>query len=246
MALLSVNVNKIATLRNSRGGDVPSVTQCASDLLDFGADGITVHPRPDQRHIKTHDVFDLKSLLAQRNPSPEFNVEGYPSPEFIKLIEETKPAQVTLVPDPPDAITSNAGWQIEANLDFLKAVTAQIQRTGARVSLFIDVFQWSERETAALLKTGAERVELYTEAYADAYKAGRHAEAARPYAEVAKALAAHGIAINAGHDLNLKNIRYLLEQVPEIDEVSIGHALIAESLYLGFKETIRQYKEQMA
>lgn len=245
MALLSVNVNKIATLRNSRGGNVPSVTGCASDLLDFGADGITVHPRPDGRHIRSHDVFDLKVMLQKRSSPPELNVEGYPSPEFIKLIEETRPAQCTLVPDPPEAITSNAGWAIEANLDFLKIVTSQIQKTGARVSLFIDVFKWNERETAALLKTGAERVELYTEAYAEAYQAGRIDESARPYSRIAKELASHGFAINAGHDLNLKNIRHLLEHVSEIEEVSIGHALIAEALYLGFKETIRQYKEQM-
>ena len=246
MALLSVNVNKIATLRNSRGGNVPSVTGCASDLLDLGVDGITVHPRPDGRHIRTHDVFDLKAMLAKRTTPPELNVEGYPSPEFIKLIQETRPAQCTLVPDPPEALTSNAGWSIETNVDFLKAVTEQIQKTGARVSLFIDVFKWNERETAALLKTGAERVELYTEAYAESYQAGRIDESALPYAKVAKQLAAHGLAINAGHDLNLKNIRHLLKYVPEIEEVSIGHALIAEALYLGFKETIRQYKEQMA
>ncbi len=246
MALLSVNVNKIATLRNSRGGSVPSVTGCANDLLDFGADGITVHPRPDGRHIRSQDVFDLKAAITKRVSPPELNIEGYPSPEFIKLIEEARPAQCTLVPDPPEALTSNAGWKIGENLDFLKTVTGQIQATGARVSLFIDVFQWSESETKALLMTGAERVELYTEGYAEAYKAGRHEDSVRPYADVAKELASHGIAVNAGHDLNLKNIRYLLESVPEIEEVSIGHALIAEALYLGFKETIRQYKEQMA
>lgn len=243
--LLSVNVNKIATLRNARGGSLPNVVQCARDILEFGASGITVHPRPDGRHIRHQDVFDLKLMLENfSGPTrrPEFNIEGYPSDDFVSLIAEVNPDQCTLVPDAPDVLTSNAGWAIAKNKDFLKSVISQIkQRSSTRVSLFIDPLQWSDSETQALKSTSADRVELYTEAYAKAYSTHRQNEVTETYSRVAKELSRAGFLINAGHDLNLENTAYLISKVPEIAEVSIGHALISEALYLGLKETIHRY-----
>lgn len=251
MTLLSVNVNKIATLRNSRGGNVPNVEQCAQDILSFGAHGITVHPRPDGRHIRTKDVYNLRRLTKtypaqDRNHPVEFNVEGYPSEEFLKMIEDVRPEQCTLVPDPPDALTSNAGWKVQENAKFLKTVVARLRSAGVRSSIFIDPFAWSDSEQAALLSVRPDRVELYTERYATYYNSPEREAITRRYAEVGQAIAREGIDLNAGHDLNLQNIRYLIRTIPEIKEVSIGHALIAEALYLGFKETIRRYLAEMA
>ena len=237
MTKLSVNINKIATLRNARGGDVPNVVSVALDCERFGAEGITVHPRPDERHIRYADVKELKPLLTT-----EFNIEGYPTPDFIQLVKQTKPAQVTLVPDAPDAITSNAGWDTKKNLSFLQEVVSGFQREGIRVSIFVDT-NLTNIEYAA--KTGTDRVELYTEPYADDFHKDKYA-AVLPFLEAAKEAQRLGLGINAGHDLNLDNLAFLYQNIPWLDEVSIGHALIADALYLGLEETIRQYKAQLA
>ncbi|HNZ61719.1 MAG TPA: pyridoxine 5'-phosphate synthase [Paludibacteraceae bacterium] len=236
MTKLSVNINKIATLRNARGGNTPDVCKAALDCEKFGADGITVHPRPDERHIRYSDVWALKPILQT-----EFNIEGYPSPNFMKLVTMVKPTQVTLVPDPPEAITSNAGWDTEKNLDFLKDITAELQAAGIRVSIFIDA-NIKSVEYAAL--AGADRVELYTEPYAREYVENRE-KAVAPFLEAAKAAKKLGLGLNAGHDLNLQNLHYLHTCIPWLDEVSIGHALICDALYLGLQETIKQYKNQL-
>jgi pyridoxine 5-phosphate synthase len=236
MTKLSVNINKIATLRNARGGNVPNVCQVALDCERFGAQGITVHPRPDERHIRFKDVWDLKAILKT-----EFNIEGYPSPEFIKLVKSVKPHQVTLVPDPPEAITSSSGWDTINNQEFLKEVVADFQQSGIRVSIFIDT-NLKNIEFAA--KTGTDRVELYTEPYATDYPQN-NAKAVAPFVEAAKLIKKLGMGLNAGHDLSLENLAYLKSQIPWLDEVSIGHALIADALYLGLEETIKQYKKQL-
>jgi len=236
MTKLSVNINKIATLRNARGGNTPDVCKAALDCEEFGADGITVHPRPDERHIRYSDVWALKPILQT-----EFNIEGYPSPNFMKLVTMVKPTQVTLVPDPPEAITSNAGWDTEKNLDFLKDITAELQTAGIRVSIFVDA-NIKSVEYAAL--AGADRVELYTEPYAREYVENRE-KAVAPFLEAAKAAKKLGLGLNAGHDLNLQNLHYLHTCIPWLDEVSIGHALICDALYLGLQETIKQYKNQL-
>jgi len=236
MTKLSVNINKIATLRNARGGNTPDVCKAALDCEKFGADGITVHPRPDERHIRYSDVWALKPILQT-----EFNIEGYPSPNFMKLVTMVKPTQVTLVPDPPEAITSNAGWDTEKNLDFLKDITAELQTAGIRVSIFVDA-NIKSVEYAAL--AGADRVELYTEPYAREYVENRE-KAVAPFLEAAKAAKKLGLGLNAGHDLNLQNLHYLHTCIPWLDEVSIGHALICDALYLGLQETIKQYKNQL-
>ncbi|HOF98651.1 MAG: pyridoxine 5'-phosphate synthase [Paludibacteraceae bacterium] len=236
MTKLSVNINKIATLRNARGGNTPDVCKAAIDCEKFGADGITVHPRPDERHIRYSDVWALKPILQT-----EFNIEGYPSPNFMKLVTMVKPTQVTLVPDPPEAITSNAGWDTEKHLDFLKDITAELQDAGIRVSIFVDA-NIKSVEYAAL--AGADRVELYTEPYAREYAENRE-KAVAPFIEAAKAAKKLGLGLNAGHDLNLQNLHYLHACIPWLDEVSIGHALICDALYLGLQETIKQYKNQL-
>ena len=236
MTKLSVNINKIATLRNARGGNTPDVCKAAIDCKKFGADGITVHPRPDERHIRYSDVWALKPILQT-----EFNIEGYPSPNFMKLVTMVKPTQVTLVPDPPEAITSNAGWDTEKHLDFLKDITAELQDAGIRVSIFVDA-NIKSVEYAAL--AGADRVELYTEPYAREYAENRE-KAVAPFIEAAKAAKKLGLGLNAGHDLNLQNLHYLHACIPWLDEVSIGHALICDALYLGLQETIKQYKNQL-
>lgn len=236
MTKLSVNINKIATLRNARGGNTPDVCKTAIDCEKFGADGITVHPRPDERHIRYSDVWALKPILQT-----EFNIEGYPSPNFMKLVTMVKPTQVTLVPDPPEAITSNAGWDTEKHLDFLKDITAELQDAGIRVSIFVDA-NIKSVEYAAL--AGADRVELYTEPYAREYAENRE-KAVAPFIEAAKAAKKLGLGLNAGHDLNLQNLHYLHACIPWLDEVSIGHALICDALYLGLQETIKQYKNQL-
>jgi pyridoxine 5-phosphate synthase len=236
MTKLSVNINKIATIRNARGGNVPNVSQMALDCEKFGAEGITVHPRPDERHIRYADVLDLRPILAT-----EFNIEGYPSPDFIKLVKSVKPHQVTLVPDPPEAITSSAGWDTVKHLEFLQEVVADFQSVGIRVSIFVDT-DLKNIEYAA--KTGTDRVELYTEPYATDYPKDKE-KAVAPFVEAAKLAKELGLGLNAGHDLSLENLAYLHNQIPWIDEVSIGHALIADALYLGIEETIRQYKKQL-
>ena len=237
MTKLSVNIIKIATLRNSRGGNVPNVVKVALDCERFGAEGITVHPRPDERHIRYADVWDLKPLL-----STEFNIEGNPIPEFIQLVKQIKPAQVTLVPDAHDALTSNAGWDTKKNLSFLQEVVNEFHKEGIRVSIFVDT-NITNIEYAA--KTGTDRVELYTEPYAADFHKHKYA-AALPFVEAAKAAQRLGLGINAGHDLNLDNLAFLHLNIPWLDEVSIGHALIADALYLGLEETIRQYKARLS
>lgn len=236
MTKLSVNVNKVATLRNSRGGDMPNVLQAALDCEKFGAQGITVHPRPDERHIRYSDVYELKPHLTT-----EFNIEGYPNRNFIDLVKSVKPAQVTLVPDPPDAITSNAGWDTKTHLSYLQEIVKEFKDADIRVSIFVDT-DLVNIEYAA--ETGTDRVELYTEPYAiDFYKDKEAAVA--PFVRAAEEARRLGLGLNAGHDLNLDNLAWLRQNIPWLEEVSIGHALIADALYLGFEETIRRYREQL-
>ena len=236
MTKLSVNINKVATIRNARGGNVPDVCKVALDCESFGAEGITVHPRPDERHIRYRDVLDLKPILKT-----EFNIEGNPNPEFIKLVLSVKPHQVTLVPDAHDAITSNAGWNTVDNIDFLTEVTARFKEAGIRVSIFVDA---DPRMVEFAAKAGADRVEVYTEPYATGYPIDRE-KAVAPFVEAARVAKQLGLGLNAGHDLSLENLKYLHTMIPWIDEVSIGHALIADALYFGLENTIKQYKEQL-
>lgn len=233
MTNLSVNINKIATLRNARGENQPNVQQVAVDCEAFGANGITVHPRPDERHIRYADVFQLRPLVKT-----EFNIEGYPSPEFIDLVLKIKPEQVTLVPDAPDALTSNAGWNVESNMEFLSNVVDTFREAGIRTSIFVDTDVDNIKLAA---KTGADRVELFTKPYADNYAADP-AKAVEPYITASQAAHKAGLGVNAGHDLSLENLKYFHEQVPYLNEVSIGHSLISDALYLGLQETIKRYK----
>lgn len=232
MTKLSVNINKIATLRNSRGGDVPNVVQVAKDVQKFGGEGITVHPRPDERHIRYQDVFDLRPIVYT-----EFNVEGNPIQKFIDLVLQAKPEQVTLVPDAEDAITSNAGWDTLRHRDFLREVIGEFKRNNIRTSIFVDP---DPEMVKGAVETGTDRVELYTEEYAVQYAKGNE-NGISPYVECAKLANELGLGINAGHDLSLQNIRFFKENIPGLLEVSIGHALIAESLYMGLENVIRQY-----
>ncbi|MDT0648816.1 pyridoxine 5'-phosphate synthase [Autumnicola edwardsiae] len=232
MTKLSVNINKIATLRNARGGNIPNVVQVALDIESFGAQGITVHPRPDERHITYQDVLDLSRVLTT-----EFNIEGNPITKFVNLVLQVKPAQVTLVPDKEDAITSNAGWDTVQNKTYLKEVISVFKENNIRTSIFVDP---EPEMIKAAVETGADRIELYTEAYAVSYANGEK-EGVMPYAECAKIAHELGLEINAGHDLSLDNIEYFKEKVPHVDEVSIGHALISESLYIGLEKTIQEY-----
>ena len=234
MTNLSVNINKIATLRNSRGENQPNVQQVAVDCEGFGANGITVHPRPDERHIKYDDVYKLRPLVKT-----EFNIEGYPSPEFMDLVLKVKPEQVTLVPDAPDALTSSAGWQVEPNIEFLTNIVDALRDAGIRSSIFVDTDVENIKMAA---KTGADRVELFTKPYADNYAKDREAAVA-PYILASQAAHKAGLGVNAGHDLNLENLEYFHKQVPYLNEVSIGHSLISDALYLGLSETIAQYKK---
>ena len=233
MTKLSVNINKVATLRNARGGNVPDVVQVALDCEKFGAEGITVHPRPDGRHIRFQDVYDIKARIRT-----EFNIEGYPSSEFIELVRNVKPAQVTLVPDAHDAITSNAGWDTRTHFDFLSELMDEFKAMGVRTSIFtgteLDLIEYAA-------KTGTDRIELYTEPYALNYPTNREAAVA-PFVEAAMFAHKQGMGINAGHDLSLENLKFLHESIPFIDEVSIGHALISDALYLGLEKTIEAYK----
>lgn len=232
MTHLSVNINKIATLRNARGGNVPDLIKVAKDIESFGGQGITVHPRPDERHIRYRDCLELKPVVTT-----EFNIEGNPVPKFIDLVLKVNPHQVTLVPDAEDAITSNAGWDTRRHKDFLKDVISEFNRNGIRTSIFLDP-DVSFIESAA--ETGANRIELYTEAYAWQYALGNR-DAVRVYADCARAANANGLGVNAGHDLSLENVEYFKNNVPGLLEVSIGHALIAEALYLGLETTIKNY-----
>jgi len=232
MTRLSVNINKIATLRNARGGNVPDVLEAAVNCELFGAEGITVHPRPDERHIRYADVRGLRPLIRT-----EFNIEGNPIPNFTDLVLEVVPDQVTLVPDGPDAITSNCGWNTVANKDFLTGMCRRFKDKGIRVSIFVDPVPEMVRGAA---DCGADRVELYTASYAERYKEGPK-EAAAPYLAAALEARACGLGLNAGHDLNLDNLNYFIKTIPWTDEVSIGHALISDALYLGLEKTIGAY-----
>lgn len=234
MTNLSVNVNKIATLRNARGGNVPCVEQVALDCERFGADGITVHPRPDERHIRRSDVFTLRPLLRT-----EFNIEGYPSEDFMKLVLLAKPSQVTLVPDAPDVLTSSQGWDIAPNMDLLVGVVDRLHEAGIRTSIFVGTDVENIRLAA---RTGADRVELYTGPYAKAYAADPEAAVA-PYVEAARTAHQVGLGLNAGHDLSLENLKFFHERVPHLKEVSIGHQLVADALYLGLEATVKAYKD---
>jgi len=236
MTRLSVNINKIATLRNARGGNVPDVQKAAVDCEHFGAQGITVHPRPDERHIRYRDVELLRPLVTT-----EFNIEGYPSESFMKLVTSVNPDQVTLVPDPPDAITSSEGWDTIRNRDFLVEVIRELQRHGIRTSIFVGT---DLRFVEGATKVGTDRVELYTEPYASAYHEDPEA-AVRPFVEAATVARDAGLELNAGHDLNLDNLRYLKQNIPWLKEVSIGHALISDALYYGLQNTIQMYLRQL-
>ncbi len=237
MTKLSVNINKIATLRNARGGNRPNLVQSALDCERFGAQGITVHPRPDERHIRYQDVLDLKEVVTT-----EFNIEGNPTPEFLELVRKVKPEQVTLVPDAPDAITSNAGWDTLRHQAYLKEIISDLKSIGTRVSIFVDpVVEMVE----GAAQTGTDRIELYTEAYASHYTQDRE-QAIAPYVQAAERAVALGLGINAGHDLDLDNLKYLKQNIPGLLEVSIGHALICDALYLGLENTIQLYLRQLA
>ncbi|MBR1881877.1 MAG: pyridoxine 5'-phosphate synthase [Muribaculaceae bacterium] len=236
MTNLSVNINKVATLRNARGGNVPCVETVAQDCEKFGADGITVHPRPDERHIRRADVYALRPLVHT-----EFNIEGYPDEEFMKLVLMVKPEQVTLVPDAPGVLTSSAGWKVEPNMDFLTGIVDRLKEAGIRTSIFVGTDVDNIRAAA---RTGADRVELYTGPYAERFHDDPDAAIA-PYVEAAEAARKSGLGLNAGHDLSLDNLRFFKQHVPHLAEVSIGHQLIADSLYMGLEATIRAYKEAL-
>lgn len=231
---LSVNINKIATLRNARGENNPDLLKVALDCERFGADGITVHPRPDERHIKRADVYQLRPALKS-----EFNIEGYPSPEFMDLVLKVKPAQVTLVPDAPDALTSSAGWTVGEHFDFLTSIVNALHEAEIRSSIFVST---DIDNIMFAAKTGTDRVELYTKPYADRFFSHPD-KAVAPFVEASRAAHKAGLGVNAGHDLNLQNLRYFAQSVPFLNEVSIGHALVCDALYMGLAETIRSYKD---
>ncbi len=236
MTRLSVNINKIATLRNARGGNVPNLLEIAKDCERFGAQGITVHPRPDERHIRYQDVRDLKPLV-----STEFNIEGNPTDNFVKLVLQNKPHQVTLVPDSPDALTSNAGWDTVKHFDFLKEKVTQFQAENIRVSLFMECDKAFIENAAEI---GADRIELYTESYAQEYSENKE-KAVEKFVRAAQIAHQNNLGINAGHDLNLDNLEYFATKVPHLLEVSIGHALISDALYLGLENTIQMYRRKL-
>lgn len=236
MTKLSVNINKVAVIRNSRGGNVPDVLQVAVDCERFGAEGITVHPRPDERHIRYADVHALKALVKT-----EFNIEGYPEQKFIELVKSVKPHQVTLVPDPPNALTSNAGWDTITNESFLRDVINEFKPLGIRVSVFVGT---ELKYIDNAMKVGADRIELYTEPYAELYPKNPSL-AIGAFVVAAQHAKQLGLGVNAGHDLSLKNLKYLIQNIPAIDEVSIGHALISDALYYGLENTIQMYRQQL-
>lgn len=236
MTKLSVNINKIATIRNARGGNNPDVVKVAMDCERFGAQGITVHPRPDERHIRYQDVMDLSKVVTT-----EFNIEGYPDKRFMEIIRTVKPAQATLVPDPPHVLTSNNGWDTIAHQELLKDIVAELKESGTRVSIFINP---EAKYFEPAKTTGTDRVELYTEPYASQYPIDKNA-AVKPYVEVAKIAFELGLGLNAGHDLDLHNLKFLKENIPFLEEVSIGHALICDALYYGLENTIQMYRRQL-
>lgn len=233
---LSVNVNKFATIRNARGGNNPDLVQVAKDCEAFGAEGITVHPRPDERHVRKADVYALKEIVTT-----EFNIEGYPSPEFISLIHDIKPEQVTLVPDPPDALTSNAGWDTIKYEDYLKSIIEDLKKSAGRVSIFLEA---NPELLSTAKSTGADRIELYTEPYAIQYASDK-TSAINPFKETAKLAGEIGLGVNAGHDLSLENLHFLTSQLTELQEVSIGHALVCDALYHGLQNTIQMYLSEL-
>ncbi len=233
---LSVNINKVATLRNARGGKLPNIVLFAQDCERFGADGITVHPRPDERHITLKDVYDLSEVVTT-----EFNIEGYPDARFMDIIKRIKPAQATLVPDPPDVITSNTGWDVIQHLEKLKDIIAQIQSYGVRVSLFLNA---ELKQVEASSKSGSDRIEFYTGPYAEQYSKNK-ADAIKIYSETSKLAEDLGLGINAGHDLSLENLQYFKQHTTALAEVSIGHALISDALYYGIENTIQLYKRKL-
>ena len=233
---LSVNINKFATIRNARGGNNPDLIQVAKDCEAFGAEGITVHPRPDERHVRKSDVYALKEIVTT-----EFNIEGYPSPEFISLIHDIKPEQVTLVPDPPDALTSNAGWDTIKYEDYLKSIIEDLKKSAGRVSIFLEA---NPELLSTAKSTGADRIELYTEPYAIQYASDK-TSAISPFKETAKLAGELGLGVNAGHDLSLENLNFLTSQLPELQEVSIGHALVCDALYQGLQNTIQMYLSEL-
>lgn len=237
MTKLSVNINKIATLRNARGGETPSVTEAAVKIQEFGGEGITIHPRPDERHITRKDVYDLKPLITT-----EFNIEGNPHRQFIDMVLEVKPEQVTLVPDADDAITSNAGWDTLKHLSFLTEVIAEFKNAGIRTSIFLDP---NPELVEYAAKAGADRIELYTEAYAKNYTLNKEL-AIKPYYETAVIAADYELGLNAGHDLSLDNLKYFADNIPNLLEVSIGHALVSEALYMGLENTVQAYLKRLA
>lgn len=232
MTRLSVNINKIATLRNARGENRPNVVDFALDCVKFGAEGITVHPRPDERHITRRDVYELAKVLTV-----EFNIEGNPTEDFMRLVLDVKPAQVTLVPDAPGALTSSAGWDVVANAEFLRNIVSQLRDAGIRSSIFVDA---DPAQVRAAAEVGADRVELYTKPYADLYPVDP-ARAVESFVIAAKEAAAVGLGLNAGHDLSLTNLTYFSQQIKNLDEVSIGHAIVCDALYLGIRQTIADY-----
>ncbi len=234
MTRLSVNINKIATLRNSRGGNVPNVKEAAVRCQEFGAQGITVHPRPDERHITRKDVYEIKPIVTT-----EFNIEGYPSEDFLKMVIEVEADQVTLVPDSLDQLTSDHGWDTIKNLSFLKEVVSRLKESGIRTSIFVDA---DLKAVEGAAQTGTDRIELYTEPYAQLYPTERE-KAIEPFIRATKYAEELGIGLNAGHDLSLENLNYLYKNLPNLLEVSIGHALISEALYLGLETTIKKYLE---
>ncbi len=236
MTRLSVNINKIATIRNARGGNIPDVVKTALDCERFGAQGITVHPRPDERHIRRKDVYDLKPLLTT-----EFNIEGYPTRKFMDMVIEVKPAQVTLVPDPPNALTSSAGWDTIRHFALLKEVIAEFKNKGIRTSIFIET---NPDQIFKAAETGTDRVELYTEPYATNFPKDKEAAIA-PFVKAAQAAHEAGLGLNAGHDLSLENLRFFAENIPHLLEVSIGHALISDALYFGLENTIQMYLREL-
>ncbi|MFD2568610.1 pyridoxine 5'-phosphate synthase [Pseudotenacibaculum haliotis] len=237
MTKLSVNINKIATLRNSRGGNVPNLVQAAVDIQEFGAEGITIHPRPDERHIKYQDAYDLKPVVTT-----EYNIEGNPIDNFKKLVLEVKPTQVTLVPDSVDQLTSNAGWDTITHQSYLQDVIAEFKEAGIRTSIFIDT---DLKLIEAAATTGTDRIELYTEHFATEFDRGNR-DAIKPYAEAAVLAHELGLGINAGHDLSLENIQFFKQNIPHLAEVSIGHALISESLYLGLQNVVNMYLDRLS
>ncbi|MCB0422105.1 MAG: pyridoxine 5'-phosphate synthase [Bdellovibrionales bacterium] len=247
MTQLSVNVNKLATLRNARGGNNPNVLKACQDIVRYGARGITVHPRPDERHITRADVYQISAWLKEHNstlPSEEtieFNVEGFPSDEFLVMMKEIRPDQCTLVPDPPDVLTSNAGWHPLEREEFLKPIVQNLKDWGIRSSLFINPYDVFDGELAALERVSPDRIELYTQMYAENFKSEKKDATTEVYRKIAVQVFESGMEINAGHDLDLDNLGYLVKKLPMLKEVSIGHALICEALYLGLERTVKSY-----